>query len=243
MSPNEMPTKWFIIRVGPIYTPSCLEPVTVQVKCHQRFRKLSQVTLQGSYQRQAITWGTFYFFKSKPAMNYDEWKESNQPQHEGPCWTRCGPPLLGPNRFSASSPLKLRLPDGTDPAGHHTPRLQHKSLPKGCFLFDGLSLTSSLMPVLSSMWIHCWTGRAISLLLWDRCACRGSPYTLWVERLRGGPEESDRMSESATSRVRHIKHTLIASSFHLSDCSSLWARWCFCSGTHVSFCDTRLAIQ
>lgn len=64
---------------------------------------------------------------------------------------------------------------------------------------DGLSLTSSLMPVLSSMWMHSWIGTAISLLLWDKCACRGSPYTLWVERLSGGPEGSNRMSESGSS--------------------------------------------
>lgn len=168
-------------------------------------------------------------------MNYDEWKESNQPQHEGPCWTRCGPPFLGPNRFSASSQLKLQLSDGTDPAGHDTLRPQHKLLPKGSFLFDGLSLTSSRMPVLSSMWIHCWTGTAISLLLWDRCACRGSPYTLWVERLRGGPEESDRISESATRRVRHIKHTLMQAHstfltvvlFELADVSAQELMWVF----------------
>lgn len=72
---------------------------------------------------------------------------------------------------------------------------------------DGLSLTSSLMPVLSSMWIHSWIGTAISLLLWDRCACRGSPYTLWVERLSGGPEGSNRMSESDARRQQHVKHT------------------------------------
>lgn len=74
---------------------------------------------------------------------------------------------------------------------------------------DGLSLTSSLMPVLSSMWIHSWIGTAISLLLWDKCACRGSPYTLWVERLSGGPEGSNRMSESDARRQQHVKHTLM----------------------------------
>lgn len=44
----------FLITVEAIYTPCCFEPVTVEVKCHQRFRKLSHVTLEGSYQRQAI---------------------------------------------------------------------------------------------------------------------------------------------------------------------------------------------
>lgn len=46
--------KRFLISVDAIYTPCCFEPVTVEVKRHQRFWKLSQVTLEGSYQRQAI---------------------------------------------------------------------------------------------------------------------------------------------------------------------------------------------
>lgn len=147
MNMHETPIEGLIIRIGAIYAPCCFKPVTVEVKCHQRFRKFSQVTLQGSYQRPMMSlYSEFKLltlfhvtntslimldFTSKATRSYEKRKESHQPQREGPCWTRCGPLFLGPSRFSASSPPKLRLPDGTDPGGQDPPRLQHQDYWKG----------------------------------------------------------------------------------------------------------------
>lgn len=87
------------------------------------------------------------------------------------------------------------------------------------------SLTSSLMPVLSSMWIHSWTGAAISLLLCDRCSCRGSPNTLWLGKPRGGPAGAQRGSEHGNNaRARAVNACAAAVSLDLSEGSCLSAR-------------------
>lgn len=258
MNMHETPTRGFIIREGAIYTPCCFKPATVEVKCHQRFRKLSQVTLQGSYQRPMISlhWAfklstllhvtntsfSMLDFTSRATTSYKKQKESHRPQREGPCWTRCGPLFPGPNRFSASSPPKLRLPDGTDPGGQDPPRLRHQSLLKGdvtMLLFDVLYLLPPLSCP-SSAACGYTPGRAQRFLCYfETGAPAEAPRTPSGRRSLEVTLQNQRGGQSRAARQTRAGGI----SFYLSEGSCLSAHWCFCSGIHASFCDILLVIR
>lgn len=53
--------------------------------------------------------------KLRGNLRKKKWTHPYRPQHEGPCWTHCGRPLLDPNKSSTSSPLRLLPPDETGP--------------------------------------------------------------------------------------------------------------------------------
>lgn len=212
MNMHETPTRGFIIREGAIYTPCCFKPVTVEVKCHQRFRKLSQVTLQGSYQRPMIS--LHWAFKLSTLLHVTNtsfsmldftsrvppataWGSMLNSLWSTVPWSKQVFSLFTTEAAAARRNRPWRTRPAEAEASIATERGRNYASVR-C----PLPLTSSLMPVLSSMWIHSWTGAAISLLLWDRCSCRGSPYTLWPEKLRGDPAESERRSvQSGTSNT------------------------------------------